>query len=85
MARWTKKDLEYAAMLLTVAGSKAKSEAEKLGVKIAAVLMGIIFHRTRPNARWSFFEMVGLTEEEVAEICENYFKEPAEQLGVGGE
>jgi hypothetical protein len=49
-----------------------KSEAEKLGVKIAAVLMGIIFHRTRPNTRWSFFEMVGLTEEEVAEICERF-------------
>jgi hypothetical protein len=72
MARWTKKDLEYAAMLLTVAGSKAKSEAEKLGVRIAAVLMGIIFHRTRSNARWSFFEMVGLSEEDIAEICERF-------------
>ncbi len=78
MARWTKKDLEYAVMLLTVAKHKARSKAEKLGVKIAAVLMGIIFHRTRPNARWSFFEMAGLTEEEVAEILENYFKDPAE-------
>jgi hypothetical protein len=34
--------------------------------------MGIIFHRTRPNARWSFFEMAGITEEEVAEICEQF-------------
>jgi hypothetical protein len=78
MARWTKKDLEYAVMLLGVAKHKAKTEPEKLAVKIAAVLMGIIFHRTRPNARWSFFEMAGLTEEEVAEICENYFKGSAE-------
>jgi hypothetical protein len=78
MARWTKEDLEYAVMLLGVAKYKAKTESEKLAVKLAAVLMGIIFHRTRPNARWSFFEMAGLTEEEVAEIFENYFKDPAE-------
>jgi hypothetical protein len=78
MARWTKKDMEYAVMLLGVAKHKAKTESEKLAVKLAAVLMGIIFHRTRPNANWSFFEMVGLTEEEVGEICENYFRDPAE-------
>jgi len=78
MARWTKRDLEYAAMFLGVAKHKAKTESEKLAVKLASVLIGIIFHRTRPNARWSFFEMAGLTEEEVAEICENYFKDAAE-------
>jgi redox-regulated HSP33 family molecular chaperone len=81
MARWTKKDMEYAVMLLGVAEHKAKTESEKLAVKLAAVLVGIIFHRTRPNARWSFFEMVGLSEDEIAEIFENYFKnggEPAE-------
>ncbi|MDT7879023.1 MAG: hypothetical protein RQ862_10785 [Candidatus Caldarchaeales archaeon] len=73
MARWTKKDLEYAAMLLGVAKHKAKTKDEKLAVKLAAVLMGVIFHRTRPDARWSFFEMAGLTEDEIAEICEKYF------------
>jgi hypothetical protein len=78
MARWTKKDVEYAVTLLTIAKSRAKSDEEKLGVKIAAVLMGIIFHRTHPYARWSFYDMFGLTEDEVAEICENYFREPAE-------
>jgi hypothetical protein len=78
VARWTQKDLEYAVMLLTAAKQKAKTKAEKLAVKLAAALMGIIFHRTRPNAPWSFFEMAGLTEEEVAEICENYFRDAAE-------
>jgi hypothetical protein len=69
--RWTKKDFEFVASLLSGAMKSAKGTDEREGVKITAVLFAFALKKTNPNYDLArFLDAIGLSFNEAVEIYE---------------
>jgi hypothetical protein len=67
--RWTKKDFQFVADLLSNALKAAKGRDEREGVKIVAALFAFSLKKTNPLYDLSrFLDAVGLSFSEVADI-----------------
>jgi hypothetical protein len=69
--RWTRRDFQFVADLLSSALKAAKGRDEREGVKIVAALFAFSLKKTNPLYDLSrFLDAVGLSFSEVAEIYE---------------
>jgi hypothetical protein len=69
--RWTKKDFEFVANLLSNALKVAKGSDEREGVKIVVALFAFALKRTNPHYDLNrFLDAVGLSFSEIVDIYE---------------
>ncbi len=69
--RWTKKDFEFVADVLSNALKSAQGKDEREGVKIAVALFAFALRRTNPHYDLSrFLDAVGVSFKEVSDIYE---------------
>jgi hypothetical protein len=69
--RWTKKDFEFVANLLSNALKSAQGKDEREGVKIAIALFAFALKRTNPHYDLNrFLDAVGLSFSEIVDIYE---------------
>jgi hypothetical protein len=69
--RWTKKDFEFVAQILSGALKSAKGTDEREGVKIAVALFAFALQRTNPNYDLRrFLDAVGISFGEITETYE---------------
>jgi hypothetical protein len=69
--RWTKKDFQFVADLLSSALKSAKGQDEREGVKIVVAIFAFSLKKTNPLYDLSrFLDAVGLSFSEVADIYE---------------
>jgi hypothetical protein len=69
--RWTKKDFEFVANLLSNALKVAKGSDEREGVKIVVALFAFALKKTNENYNLArFLDAVGLSFSEIVDIYE---------------
>ncbi len=69
--RWTKKDFEFVANILSNALKSARGKDEREGVKIVVALFTFALRRTNPSYdQRRFLDAVGISFGEITEIYE---------------